>query len=111
MAAVSTAPSGSLKPSSLFPLGFHRLAAGKQPGDTLGGEHRVPREQGRIYARDYQGAGPAFVLMRGFADNLHIWDDVIPYLVPSGRRGTWVRPAVFWREQASACTLVVEAGQ
>jgi hypothetical protein len=49
--------------------------------------------------------------MRGFADNLHIWDDVIPYLVPSGRRGTWVRPAVFWREQASACTLVVEAGQ
>ena len=41
-------------------------------------EHYVPREQGRVYARDYQGAGPAFVLMHGFPDNLHIWDDLIP---------------------------------
>jgi len=49
-------------------------------------EHHVPREQGRVYTRDYKGAGPAFVLMHGFPDNLHIWDDLIPYLVAFGRR-------------------------
>jgi haloalkane dehalogenase len=49
-------------------------------------EHYVPREQGRVYARDHKGAGPAFVLMHGFPDNLHIWDDLIPYLVAGGRR-------------------------
>jgi pimeloyl-ACP methyl ester carboxylesterase len=49
-------------------------------------EHHVPRGQGRVYARDYKGADPAFVLMHGFPDNLHIWDDLIPYLVASGRR-------------------------
>ncbi len=49
-------------------------------------QHYVPREQGRVYARDYKGAGPAFVLMHGFPDNLHIWDDLIPHLVASGRR-------------------------
>ena len=49
-------------------------------------EHHVPHKQRRVYARDYKGAGPAFVLMHGFPDNLHIWDDVIPYLIASGRR-------------------------
>src|SRR4051794_16438415 len=49
-------------------------------------EHRVPRPEGSLYARDYAGTGPAFVLMHGFPDNLHIWDDLIPYLVASGRR-------------------------
>ena len=49
-------------------------------------EHHVPRGQGSIYARDYKGAGPAFVLMHGFPDNLHIYDDLIPYLVAGGRR-------------------------
>jgi pimeloyl-ACP methyl ester carboxylesterase len=49
-------------------------------------EHHIPGEQGRVYARDYKGAGPAFVLMHGFPDNLHIWDDLIPYLLASGRR-------------------------
>jgi len=49
-------------------------------------EHYVPREQGRVYARDYKGAGPPFVLMHGFPDNLHIWDDLILYLVAAGRR-------------------------
>ncbi|MGA7262016.1 MAG: alpha/beta hydrolase, partial [Stellaceae bacterium] len=48
--------------------------------------HHVPHGQGRVYARDYKGAGPAFVLMHGFPDNLKIWDDLIPYLVASGRR-------------------------
>jgi pimeloyl-ACP methyl ester carboxylesterase len=49
-------------------------------------EHHVPREDGKVYARDYKGAGPAFVLMHGFPDNLHIWDDLVPYLIASGRR-------------------------
>jgi pimeloyl-ACP methyl ester carboxylesterase len=49
-------------------------------------EHRVPRGQGSLYARDYAGAGPALVLMHGFPDNLHIWDDLVPHLVASGRR-------------------------
>jgi haloalkane dehalogenase len=49
-------------------------------------ENRISRGLGRVYARDYQGTGPAFVLMHGFPDNLHIWDDLIPYLLESGRR-------------------------
>src|SRR5271155_692511 len=49
-------------------------------------EHRIPREQGKLYARDYEGAGPAFVLMHGFPDNLRIYDDLIPYLTAAGRR-------------------------
>ncbi len=47
-------------------------------------EHYVPREQGRVYARDYEGAGPAFVLMHGFPDNLKsttIWS---PTWSPAG---------------------------
>ena len=46
----------------------------------------IPREKGRVYTRDYAGAGPAFVLMHGFPDNLHIYDQLIPYLVGAGRR-------------------------
>jgi haloalkane dehalogenase len=49
-------------------------------------EHYIPREQGRVYAREYKGANPAFVLMHGFPDNLHIWDDLVPHLVAAGRR-------------------------
>jgi pimeloyl-ACP methyl ester carboxylesterase len=49
-------------------------------------EHRVPRTEGSLYTRDYTGAGPAFVLMHGFPDNLHIWDGLIPHLAASGRR-------------------------
>jgi haloalkane dehalogenase len=49
-------------------------------------EHRVSRGQGRVYARDYDGSGPAFVLMHGFPDNLRIYDDLIPYLTAAGRR-------------------------
>jgi haloalkane dehalogenase len=49
-------------------------------------ERYVSRDQGRVYTREYGGLGPAFVLMHGFPDNLHIWDDLIPYLVASGRR-------------------------
>lgn len=49
-------------------------------------EHRVDRGQGSIYVRDYAGTGPAFVLMHGFPDNLHIYDDLVPYLSAGGRR-------------------------
>ena len=49
-------------------------------------EHYIPREHGKVYARDYKGAGPAFVLMHGFPDNLHIYDELVPYLVAGGRR-------------------------
>jgi haloalkane dehalogenase len=49
-------------------------------------EHRIPREQGNVYARDYDGAGPAFILMHGFPDNLRIYDDLIPHLTKAGRR-------------------------
>jgi pimeloyl-ACP methyl ester carboxylesterase len=49
-------------------------------------EHRVPREQGSIYARDFGGAGPAFVVMHGLPDNSQIYADLIPYLVAGGRR-------------------------
>ncbi len=49
-------------------------------------EHRVPQGQGNLYVRDYPGSAPAFVLMHGFPDNLHIWDDLVPHLVASGRR-------------------------
>ncbi len=49
-------------------------------------EHHIPRMAATIYARDYEGAGPTFVLMHGFPDNLRIYDDLIPHLVKSGRR-------------------------
>jgi haloalkane dehalogenase len=49
-------------------------------------EHHVPHGQGNIYARDYAGADPAFVLMHGFPDNLRIYDDLVPRLVNAGRR-------------------------
>jgi haloalkane dehalogenase len=49
-------------------------------------EHRIQRTAGNLYARDYAGTGPAFVLMHGFPDNLHIWDELVPHLVAAGRR-------------------------
>src|SRR6266700_8156298 len=49
-------------------------------------EHHILRGKGSIYARDYAGTSPAFVLMHGFPDNLHIYDDLVPYLVGAGRR-------------------------
>lgn len=49
-------------------------------------EHRIPRLGGSLYARHYAGAGPAFVLMHGFPDNLHIYDDLVPHLVGAGRQ-------------------------
>jgi len=52
-------------------------------------EHYISRGQYRIYARDYGGEGPAIVLMHGFPDNLHLYDRIIPHLVPSRRTVTF----------------------
>ena len=43
-------------------------------------EHRVQRDRGSLYVRDFPGSGPAFVLLHGFPDNSHIYDDLIPHL-------------------------------
>jgi haloalkane dehalogenase len=63
-----------------------RLDEDAMDGKPAFTEHRVPREQGRVYARDYDGTGPAFVLMHGFPDNLRIYDDLIPFLTETRRR-------------------------
>lgn len=43
-------------------------------------EHLVSHQGSNIYVRHYAGIGPAFVLMHGFPDNLHIYDRLIPAL-------------------------------
>ena len=43
-------------------------------------EHRIQCGTSTMYARHYAGTGPAFVLMHGFPDNLHIYDRLIPRL-------------------------------
>ena len=48
-------------------------------------EHRVPREGHFLYAREYEGKGPTFILLHGYPDNLHIYDLLIPVLVAAGR--------------------------
>jgi len=48
-------------------------------------EHFVPRGQHRIYAREYAGAEPVVILMHGFPDNLHLYDRLVPFLLPSRR--------------------------
>src|SRR5262249_31004600 len=49
-------------------------------------ERRIPREAYSLSARDYPGAGPAFVLMHGFPDNLRIYDALAPLLAGAGPR-------------------------
>jgi len=49
-------------------------------------ERWIVRDRGNVYVRDFPGSGPAFVLLHGFPDNAHIYDDLIPYLVSAGRR-------------------------
>ncbi|MDX8470280.1 alpha/beta hydrolase [Mesorhizobium sp. VK23B] len=49
-------------------------------------EHRIASEGGRLFVRDYAGEGPAFVMLHGFPDNGHIFDELIPHLVAGGRR-------------------------
>lgn len=49
-------------------------------------EHRVQRDGGSLSVRDFPGDGPAFVVLHGFPDNSHIYDQLISYLSSSGRR-------------------------
>ncbi len=53
-------------------------------------EHRVPRDRGSVYVRDFPGEGPAFVMLHGFPDNSRIYDALIPLLVSAGRRAVSV---------------------
>lgn len=39
----------------------------------------------RLYAREWAGAGPPMVLLHGFPDNLHIYDELAPLLAAGGR--------------------------
>jgi hypothetical protein len=50
-------------------------------------EHRVQRDRGSLYVRDFPGSGAAFVLLHGFPNNSHIYDDLIPHLASAGRVG------------------------
>ena len=52
-------------------------------------EHRVPRGQGSIYARDYKGAGPAFVLMPVVAIVISVFASLVGL-----RRAVGVDPAL-----------------
>ena len=49
-------------------------------------EHRIPRGERTLYAREYAGDDPAFVMMHGFPDNLLIYKAVAPLLAAAGRR-------------------------
>jgi haloalkane dehalogenase len=64
------------------------LASGEEAmtSETRFLERRIPCKQGTLYAQDYEGSGPTFVLMHGFPDNLHIYNDLVPFLAKSGRR-------------------------
>src|SRR5260370_13088706 len=43
-------------------------------------EHLVSHQASNTSVRHYAGTDPAFVLMHGFPDNLHIYDRLIPAL-------------------------------
>jgi haloalkane dehalogenase len=47
-------------------------------------ERWIPYDGQRIYAREWPGAEPAIVLMHGFPDDLHLYDELVPHL--AGRR-------------------------
>ena len=49
-------------------------------------EHHITHGGHMIYAREYPGQDPAYVMMHGFPDNLHIYDYVVPYLTQASRR-------------------------
>lgn len=49
-------------------------------------EYRIPRNGHTLFARDYLGADPAFVLMHGFPDNLRIYERLASLLAGAGCR-------------------------
>ena len=48
-------------------------------------EHRIPRDGHSLYAKEYLGAGPAFVMLHGFPDNHRIYDPLAQFLANAGR--------------------------
>ena len=48
-------------------------------------EHRIARGANSLYARQYVGKGPTLIMLHGFPDNLHIYDDLAPLIAASGR--------------------------
>src|SRR5262245_16702096 len=48
-------------------------------------EPLVRLDQHRIYVREYDGEGPAVILMHGFPDNLRLYDRLVPHLSPPRR--------------------------
>lgn len=52
-----------------------RGPAGREPQ-----VHAVPRGRYHLYAREYPGTDPAYVLMHGFPDNSHLYDRLVPEL-------------------------------
>jgi haloalkane dehalogenase len=49
-------------------------------------ERWIARGLHKLYARDYPGSEPAFVMLHGFPDNLQIYDDLAPIVSAAGRR-------------------------
>ena len=70
-------------------------------------ERPVKVQQGIVHARDYAGAGPAFVLMHGFPDNMHIYDDLVPYLGSRRAAGGDIRLLGLWRSDKPAGAATV----
>jgi haloalkane dehalogenase len=50
----------------------------------------------RIHVRDYPGPGPAIVLMHGFPDDLHLYDQLVPHL--AGKRRVVTFDFLGWGE-------------
>jgi pimeloyl-ACP methyl ester carboxylesterase len=75
----------------------------------------------RLYAREWAGSGPTMILLHGFPDNLHIYDELAPLLAAGGRHvvafdflgfGASDKPAGFaynFDEQVADLSTVVAA--
>jgi pimeloyl-ACP methyl ester carboxylesterase len=83
-------------------------------------EHHILHDGHLIYTRDYPGQGPAYVMLHGFPDNLHIYDYVVPYLTAAGRRvvvfdflgfgqSDKTAPGYNFEQQVGDLTVVVDA--
>jgi haloalkane dehalogenase len=48
-------------------------------------ELRIAHGPHRLRVRDHPGAGPAIVLMHGFPDDLHLYDQLVPHLAGTRR--------------------------
>ena len=83
------AAAGGLALASAFPARAAENGKGVEPPMASAVpyiEHRISHDGHMIYAREYPGKEPAYVMLHGFPDNLHIFDYVVPYLTQAGRR-------------------------